>query len=159
MPDVTDWRKRQQAAWTTLRTARSPQQGIYYWLPRRKGGWRLLIWLASTNNPNDLNHLSHLHVWAEVVEHLSHEWRLDIEHVRAILVGRFASIARGRVGITYDGYWVIGMGTRPGMAVKIQRLCRIFWLHAHDVRVMHHDHWDPLPEDQQAMENLLKDHR
>jgi hypothetical protein len=25
--------------------------------------------------------------------------------------------------------------------------------------VMYHDHWDPLPEDQQAMENLLKDHR
>ena len=70
----------------------------------------MLVWLTLTDDESDLVHLHHRLVWAEVVEHLSYEWRLDIEPVRDVLMGRFAAVPRGRVGSSTQGYWVIGRG-------------------------------------------------
>ena len=114
-----------------------------------------MIWLAATTNPDDLIHLAHLHVWAEVVEHLSHEWRLDVDRVRNALVGRFAAVPRGRVGFTHQGYWVVGRGTEIRVPNDVERLGRAFRLDKDLVRLLEDDHWDPLPSDVAAIKNLL----
>lgn len=152
---LTDWWHVQRDAWATLRELRGPRQAIYYWIYRPSGGWRLAFWLAPDNHCNAARNLSHRLVWAEVMEHLASLWQIDVDFVRSQLINRFASLPRGRVVLNPRRVWTICRGEHPVVPNEIERLCRVFKLDKATIREFRDDHWDRLPKDQEAIDQLF----
>ena len=115
-------------------------QGTFYWIPRRKGGWRLSIWLAPSNDPDDLRHLHHKLLWSQVMEHLGDEWGIDVDRTRNALVAHYAGVPRGRVAVSPQKLWVIGKGTESIVPHEVERICRVFKLDKNLIRCIEHDH-------------------
>lgn len=93
------------------------------------------------------------------MEHLSCEWNIDVDRVRNALVSHYAAVPRGRVAVSPQNIWVIGKGTENIVPREVQRICRVFRLDDNRVKKIEHDHWDRLPSDVAAIEELLGDFR
>ncbi|MDP1712921.1 MAG: hypothetical protein Q8K86_10755 [Candidatus Nanopelagicaceae bacterium] len=79
-----------------LKENRRPKIGIWYYLPKKTGGWRL--WIYSTSDPSQ--NLSHYEAWQVLAEDLAKEFGVLslLEELQELPYG----IPRGRVDTTDD---------------------------------------------------------
>lgn len=94
----------------TMKEARQPLTGIYWWVPIRKG--KKIEWVVQAYHDDIYKNPLHSDVWKHVLDFLKTKWK-KLE-ITSELMDAYAGLPRGRISKTMKGYTHYHGGDAPG---------------------------------------------
>lgn len=121
-----DWRIVQRQSWAFVRRHDRSFQGIYVFLPRPCGGWKIAIWVR-VKTSNGIIYPDHRQVHLEALHHTAWLWRTDPERLAKLFGHALHAFPRGRVSGA-NGLWRLDRGSVSPVRGEFRRVCRVFRL-------------------------------